>query len=304
MAVDPRRATQQRMIAEYGRKGIKFVTTIAIQDIVAEAIAQAAITQLSVAKTLGPVVNQEIAASRGLLLQKNTVVAERAQNAIVAKYSSRRTQGGPAGYRRNAPGKYQRDAGGKLLKALSSPEFMTITADGVLLGNKAWLDSQARQWYRLNYGVKPRAGRRPGVFNMKFFGGVTPVSLAANQPNETMLMPAGGFSKDGQFTPVGYARRNGRPYRDANSRPIKITTAGGPTKGVSAWNYLDAGLAVLARDLPLAWERHYRDVLRTSAGRARIEGQVQRNRNVTQQTAKRRVRKAALEIEASLKKQR
>lgn len=305
MVADPRRANQQRMIADYARQGIKFSAALAIQDLMTEAIAQATITQLTAAKTLGPIVNQEINASRGILRERNLKVAERAQNAVVQKYIGRRGSGGPAGYRKNASEPYKRDSGGALLRALKSDKFMTVTADGVLLGNKQWLDSQARQWYRLNYGVTPKAGRRPSIYNMKFMGGSSTLSLAANQPSPGIVIPVGGFSRSGEFSPFGYAIRNGRPLRDSKGNVININIKQKRiAKGVSAWNYLDAGVSVLAKELPLAWERHYRDVLRTSAGRARIEAQVQKNRGVTKQTAKRRVNRAADEITRSLKRQR
>lgn len=304
MVADPRRANQQRMIADYARQGIKFSAALAIQDLMTEAIAQATITQLTAAKTLGPIVNQEINASRGILRERNLKVAERAQNAVVQKYVGRRGSGGPAGYRKNAPEPYRRDAGGKLLKALSSPKFMTVTADGVLFGQEQWLTSQARQWYRLNYGANPNPGRRPSVYNMKFMGGVSTLTLGANQADDGFYIYKGGWSKGGQYTPYGFAMRAGKPPRDASGRFIAINQGLKLTKGVSAWNYLDAGVSVLAKELPLAWERHYRDILKTSAGRARTEAQVQKNRGVTKQTAKRRVNRAADEITRSLKRQR
>lgn len=304
MVADPRRANQQRMIADYARQGISFSAALAIQDLAAEAIAQAAITQLQVPKTLGPIVSQEITASRGALRERNMRVAERAQNAVVEKYISRRGSGGPAGYRKNAPEPWKRDAGGKLLKALQSPKFMVVTADGILLGQKQWLTSQARQWYRLNYGTAPRPGRRPSAYNVRFMGGSSVLSLAANQPDEGFYIPAGGWSKTGEFTPYGFAMRGGGKPRDSKGRFIRINQGRKLTRGVSAWNFLDAGVSVLAKQLPLEWERHYRDVLRTSAGRARVEAQVQKSRGVTQQTAKRRVKRAADEITRSLKRQR
>lgn len=304
MVADPRRANQGRMIRDYARQGIQFSAALAIQDLAAEAIAQAAIAQFHTVEILAPIVSQEITASRGILREKNLKVAERAQNAVVEKYLGRRGSGGPAGYRKNASEPWKRDAGGKLQRALQSPKFMVVTADGVLFGQEQWLTSQARQWYRLNYGVSPKAGRRPSVYNMKFMGGYTTLSLAANAPDEGMYIPAGGWSKDGQFTPYGFAMRSGKPPRDGSGRFIKINQGRKLTKGVSAWNYLDAGVSVLAKELPLAWERHYRDVLKTSAGRARIEGQVQKSRGVTRQTAKRRVNRAADEITRSLKRQR
>lgn len=66
-------------------------------------------------------------------------------------------------------GSYQRPgrfAGGALKKVLESPTFFTASADGVSFGNIASLNSQAKQWARLNYGAGAKGGINkigPGV---------------------------------------------------------------------------------------------------------------------------------------------
>lgn len=309
---------QQQALAEYARKGVHFTAAIAIQDLAMAGIESTAKTQISTIQTLGPIFTQELQSSRGRLLERTRRVAEVAQAAVVNSYiSSRSESGSKAGYRKNAPGVYRRDSGGKLLKAIQSPKFMTITPDGVLLGNKAWLDSQARQWYKLNYGVQPAAGRRPGVFSMNMFGAnVGALSLASNVPVKWMNMPSGIFSKGGEFTPYKYAKRNNKDNTaskrarsgsggfiirsNASTQYVKAMR----TKGISAWNYMDPGLRVLSKELPKAWELHYKEVLDTSVGRARIQAQVQANRGVTARTAKNRVNRAAEDISRNLKRQR
>lgn len=53
------------------------------------------------------------------------------------------------------PGRF---AGGALRKALADPSFWTASRDGVTFGNVALLNTQGKQWARLNYGAGSKAG--------------------------------------------------------------------------------------------------------------------------------------------------
>jgi hypothetical protein len=107
---------------------------------------------------------QQSATRRELMADVNKRVAAGAQNAVVEAY-----QASPIGkqesYRGNDTGKWRRFSGNRMRNALSSPRFQDSDKDGIYFGNISFLDSQAKQWYRLNFGAdgtnKSKAGRSP-----------------------------------------------------------------------------------------------------------------------------------------------
>ena len=145
---------------------------------------------------------QQSATRRELMADVNKRVAAGAQNAVVEAY-----QASPIGkqesYRGNDTGKWRRFSGNRMRNALSSPRFQDSDKDGIYFGNISFLDSQAKQWYRLNFGAdgtnKSKAGRSPGVGSMRFFGKAISkrVDLSDYPPSEAFFIPKGAvFSSD------------------------------------------------------------------------------------------------------------
>lgn len=134
---------------------------------------------------------------------------------------------------------------GALGAALEDPALIKSGIDGIDY-NSAVLSRRARHWARLNYGVAPRGAGGGRSFNI--LG--TELSIAA-PPRPPMTIPPGVF-----FNP-----RTGkivRPRRGRNRSTVSQFFPTGrtpmrPTRGVEGANYLDAGLEVLARDLPGAY---------------------------------------------------
>jgi len=166
-----------------------------------------------------------------------------------------------------------RFANGKLLRALASPQMFDARWDGVSFINKAWLDRNAAQWYRLAFGAGPRGAGTPLHKNhsIQFFGQTAfSMSLQGFGPSAGFSMPAGlwfGFGgsnlspadNDGQS--VNYAR-GGAPNPARRGLDQFIPGAGSfagrsfrgrRTKGIKGTAYLDAGVFALTRELGRGW---------------------------------------------------
>lgn len=147
-------------------------------------------------------------------------------------------------YRVNATAK-GRDAGGRLENALSSGEFFRGTYDGIGFANRTMLDRQARQWHRLNFGALPDAGARSRPAQITWQGLVVGAIGLPTAPSRPFLMPRGFWTEGGAFRPTGRVPM----YR---------------TRGIRAWNFLDAGTRALGREIGPAYETLYGDWVRSA----------------------------------------
>lgn len=218
------------------------------------------------------------------IIRINTIAGQRAQAATVRAFRSRH----PATPRAISRSR-RRYADGALARALGSPGMVLAGWDGVAFVNRAILDISAKQWYRLNFGAGLRgtAETRPSqIFDIEFFQTqVMKVSLRANKPSPTFMIPAGawfnrgratlantGFGPgiNGAFDRFGGAASSLRGRDEflaggINSDLIlaasRLMPPGGrfiPSKrqvslGIRGTNYLDAGVRVLARELSAGW---------------------------------------------------
>jgi hypothetical protein len=176
--------------------------------------------------------------SKVQLAQVHDQVARLMQRATVAEYEKAK-----ATYGRNiAPYRLTtRDAGGKLGRALRSSVFYRATYDGIGFVNTTLLNRTARQWHRLNFGARPRGNYTPQMYSANFGGLVAGAfGYAGEEPSAPFGMPRGVWSREGAFYPRGNRIVN-------------------PTRGIRAWNFLDAGPRVLAERIGPAYEGLYRD---------------------------------------------
>lgn len=176
--------------------------------------------------------------SRAQLAQVHTQVAKLMQRAILADYAKAQAQFGRniAPYRQT-----KRDAGGKLRRALGAKSFYRGTYDGIGIVNTTVLDSTARQWHRLNFGARPAGTYTPTMYQVRFGNLVAgSFGFADEEPSAGFMMPKGVFSGDGAFYPKGRA----------------LVT---PTRGIQAWNFLDAGPRVMAERIGPGYEGLYKD---------------------------------------------
>lgn len=181
-------------------------------------------------------------------------LGSRAHSTVIRSYTaSRAASGGPAGYRADeADPRMRRYAGGQLLAALSDPGNVYVTTErGILFGpDAAELDQRAAQWFRLNFGALPQAGRRAERFNVSF-SNLHLFSVGFDVgPSRAFSIPERGyggyFRHDGSFYPLG----SKESYQAAAGSGDDITLIKRrPTKGIKARHFFDAGLERFVRDL-------------------------------------------------------
>lgn len=207
------------------------------------------------------------------------VIGSEATKATVNRYkkvhASRRRGTSAEPYRANESGPMHRYAGKVLENALSSKAMYLARPDGLSFVNVSFLDSRAKQWARLNFGVSPR-GDGGGIQgdlgqfqknvkglsrNLSFgnvqtsYGDVKKIEtdirfgFSSIGPRDPMVMPQGLWYQGG-FTRGGPDRtRRGfdqfSPGGPKITRGSKVTT-----QGVAAWGFLNAGVAVIANNVP------------------------------------------------------
>jgi hypothetical protein len=191
----------------------------------------------------------------GRVTRIHKIAGQEAINATVSAYSNRRKAAGIASVRSD------RYSGGKLQRALGSPEMMLATWEGVSFINQAHLDRTAKQWYRLNFGAGEK-GRNESLphkrWNIKFYGeAISAISLKEFGPSADFEIPDGfsigsGISREfvpqslGSVIPEGVNR----------TRVKKQVTA-----GIQGQAFLDAGVRTLAKNLGTGWSILWREWL-------------------------------------------
>jgi len=168
-----------------------------------------------------------------------------------------------------------RDAGGKMVQALSSPDFYTATSRGMEWGNIQLLDDTARQWHRLNFGAGGRAGGGSKSYEVAGAG----ISIGLQDgPSPSFSMPAGMWiGSDGSRHRPDASRRgldafyprrsvhgasNLPTHPDLNPAAISRQEASSgsiETRGIKGRHFMDAGVRRIARELPLALDAYKKE---------------------------------------------
>lgn len=214
---------------------------------------------------------RDIASMRGSMLALHEAVGEKVQASIVGAYSARlATSRNPQGYRAGASDHSRRRyANGVLLAALESPELVRATYDGIAFPNISLLDARAAQWHRLNFGAGSGHGSVNRIFSQSFGGLVlTGLGFSDESPSRPFTLPTGYWTAPrpgGAFYPVGEAGDLGKGHG------FKLQKGPVATKGIAAWNFLDAGVETLVDLLPEAYSKRI-DELVTQADRGRGAG--------------------------------
>lgn len=234
----------------------------------ASATGQAAEVMASVTKNYARAIRER----RGTFQNMYEAVGKEAVEAVRRSYNSRNRTGIPQ-YRGG-----DRETG-KLGKALQSPQMYRAAPDGIDFINTAYLDSQAKQWYRLNFGAGAGKGHNVGprgrgsAARIVFFGQQTGMDLQLNQrPSPNFKIPPGYFfspnltsvqnvgDRGGAFFPAKMAPRE-RVHFVPKAQGIGQNTQatlfrGGYSKnGIAAQRFLDAGAATIARLAPAGNEK-------------------------------------------------
>jgi hypothetical protein len=245
-------------------------------------LAEAAITQGKVG------VNRQIKAlvdnlQSGVLPQEKVgeameVVARQAQKDMLRKYLQvRASRGGPDSYRKGAG----RNAGG-LERALKKPGIVTASTTGVHILNLSIINDSANHWARLNYGVKgpKNPGRAPANFPIKFDGQTVLGrfgTFAQSKKNFRVPEFKGGRRMIGYINPGGELHIGRIPGTSGETRGASVDgyrkVAGGYSRGVVPWNFVDAAFEAVQEHLWPELEKVLNESVEDSVRKAQSEAQ-------------------------------
>ena len=249
---------------------------LAVATMVTEAVQAATrITSKQVAELAAAIERGAAPGERQIIHDR---IAKQAQLSTLRSYdqTARRTNQQP-GYRSGPNTKWRRYSGGRLRAALADPSFVSASPDGIEFGNIALLNKRAAQWARLNFGAGQRgSGSKPST--AVTINGLVVAALGLEEPARPGFMIPVGYFVNEEGTPIrpnasrtgvafypagtGDRRYRGRTYEaaDGKRRPIPMT-ARRTTRGIRARNFLDAGVARIAREIGPAYENLYRDLV-------------------------------------------
>lgn len=224
-------------------------TALYLLDSLQVGISEAASRATAMAAAFAESLYEVTQSSRSQLQRLHFQVALGAQQATVAAYMAARSRGRMSGAYRLS----QRDAGGRLEQAILEPDFIRATYDGIGFANTDVLDRMARQWHRLNFGAGAAAGPAPGRFQVHWGSAVIAAFGYTDTPSAPFTLPPGAWFEPGTGRRQKFgASRNGWFFPGKGRGPIG-------TKGIRAWQFLDAGLAFIAESIGPAYEGLYRE---------------------------------------------
>lgn len=216
-------------------------------------------------------------------------------------------------------GNKARYGGGQLRAALASPLMAQATKDGVIFLNQSLLDQQAKQWARLNFGAGAAAGsgvgfsrnERPTLtrgYNANFFGMNqgsvgAPVRISLRdtwRPSPAFQIPVGRWFAGSNMVAPNPSQRGQHQFYPISS--IQASKLGGlnqkypsqnrqtfarlgfqrrkTTRGIAAWNFLDAGMQSIAANFPAAMSLWLTEIFNEPVGTGLVGKQ-----NITPKTS-------------------
>lgn len=206
------------------------------------------------------------------LARANHDIGAAAQRSVLASYDQtvgRRDRSGASGYRQT--GKFQRYSGGRLRRALASDAFFDSDEHGIYFINVAMLNETAAQWARINFGAAPAGQGSRQSFDVRFSDLVI-VSLGLNEGARPGFTIPTGYFTEGSSGPVvapNASRPPGNAFYvagtgphaktrwvvdDEGNRVPKPHVGRKVTGGIRARNFLDAGVARIAREVPVQYK--------------------------------------------------
>lgn len=152
-----------------------------------------------------------------------------------------------------------------LRKALGRKDFFEATPQGIRWGNVTMLDTQARHWYRINFGARPAGTGSHARFQVRF-NNLVLASLGYDEPPSPPFFLPPGF----WLGPEGREGRNVKRLGQDQFYPGAPLGHGGlkgqrfgrrqrvrRTLGIKEKNFLDAGLRTIATEFPKGYAQHY-----------------------------------------------
>lgn len=201
---------------------------------------------------------------RGAFQDIHQRVGDLAQDSVLRAYDQLVTaREGPASrthYRAGA----NRQAGGVLRRALGNGNFFEATPDGLRWVNVAMLDTEARHWHRVNFGAAGRGEGSTAQFDVRYGNLVVGALGYSEGPSPPFAVPRGVWiNMEGGRVKAGANPRGADAFYPQGQRPPGIF--GAPTRrrtsaGIEEKNFLDAGLARIAREFPRAYEQRYEQI--------------------------------------------
>lgn len=191
-------------------------------------------------------------------------IGERGQQAVLNSYAQVVTA------RKRVPS-YRigsRYAGGALQRAISSSNFFRADGDGLQFINAGQLDTEAKQWHRLNFGAGRRAseGRTRGLYQIRWGGLVAATIGLDDGPSGPVFMPSGFWVGGGEIGRPGTGKAAGQQVRGKSTTSQMFMPTRGParfgTAGIAARRFLDTGVREIAKALPLAYQDYYREIFK------------------------------------------
>jgi len=193
-------------------------------------------------------------------------LVEKARQATLEAFEKETSHKPP--YRGKDP-HWPRFAGGRMRRGIINPRFINSDEKGIYFGNVTYMDKQAAQWMRLNFGAEGGRGgvkqkRPPGYGSMKFFNRTVSKRLTLERfgPSEPFYIPGNAFFSPqfigGAGVFVKKVDRGRPPYTDAMYLDTKMKS--NPfnrkidrlrphrkqlSRGIVGFRYLDAGVRVI-----------------------------------------------------------
>lgn len=208
--------------AEIYRMGV-----VNMRDVFRAALASGALEGFEMLASFARALEELTRSSRTQVAEAHHQVAQHMADATVDAYQAARARG------RNTPPyrppflsrESERDANGRLLRALKSDLFFRGTNTGIGFINEKLLNDEAKQWHRLNFGAGAAAGAPAQPVRVTWQGALLTTVGLRDGPSEPFSLPV-GIWVEGGFYPRGAVPRF-------------------PTKGIKGEHFLDAGLKVL-----------------------------------------------------------
>jgi hypothetical protein len=143
---------------------------------------------------------------------------------------------------------------GQLFRLVRRNDLVRADEYGISYINAAAMDKEAAHWRRLNFGAGAAAGEQPGPFTIRLFGQAE-INVdfgEAQRPSPAFVLPRGFFLQGGQWQRPNAGLRGhgsiGAFYPDRMS-PYRPRV----TEGIRGRHFLEAGLEVLERELPIRY---------------------------------------------------
>ena len=261
---------------------VRIYSAMSGQDVARRAAQTATGEMTGVIRAIGQNYSRLIRSRRGAFAEANARVGREANRAALAAFERGR-KGGSAYRSGEGNLRYKRFAGGQMSAALASDNMFLARPDGLAWINAAWLDIQAPQWYRLNFGAGIAGSSSPPSrpYQVSFFQQpVGVIGLVGFQTSPSFFLPAGFFTTNGNLSgAVAAGSGRGQAFRPLSYKTSSIVDeakSGGRDKqslvrrapvlsrGIRGTNYLDAGMAVIAKAWPLEQTRLIRNILTES----------------------------------------